>query len=118
MTWTTVLLENLDFREVISRYYGESSFFLADPPYYGREKHYFGGFTKSDHIELASMLKQIKGKCMVTYYGDPFILDLYSSFHVKTVDSLVGAVVKAELGQERRRETEFLFMNYDPDRLD
>lgn len=114
---STVLLENLDYREVIRRYDGPDSYFVVDPPYAGKEKHYFGGFTKSDHMELAAMLHQIKGKCMVTYYGDPMILELYSDFYVRTVDARVGAVVKAELGQERRRETEFFFMNYDPDDL-
>lgn len=112
---SSVLLENLDFREVITRYDGESTFFVIDPPYFGRERHYFGGFTKNDHIELATMLKQIKGKCMVTYYGDPFILNLYQDFNVRTVEARVGAVIKAELGQKRRRETEYFFMNYDPD---
>ncbi|WP_054943596.1 DNA adenine methylase [Paenibacillus ihuae] len=112
-----VLLECLDFRDVISKYDGPETLFFLDPPYFGKEKHYFGGFTKSDHMELARMLHQIQGKCLVTYYGDPFILDLYSDFHVRTVTARVGAVVKAELGQARRRETEFFFMNYDPDSL-
>ncbi|MFD2614670.1 hypothetical protein [Paenibacillus gansuensis] len=63
------------------------------------------------------MLHEIQGKCLVTYYGDPFILDLYGDFHVRTMDTRVGAFVKSELGQERRRETEYIFMNYDPDSL-
>lgn len=112
---SSVLLECLDFRDVISKYDGKDTMFFVDPPYFGREKHYLGGFTKFDHMELASMLHQIQGKCLVTYYGDPFILDLYGDFHVQTMDARVGAVVKSELGQERRRETEFFFMNYNPD---
>ncbi|MFC5402319.1 DNA adenine methylase [Cohnella soli] len=114
---STVLLENLDFREVIARYDGESTFFVVDAPYFSKEHYYLGGFSKNDHIELASMLKQIKGKCMVTYYGDPFILELYHGFYVRTVETKVGTVAKAQLGQERRRETEFFFMNYNPDSL-
>ncbi|MFX3639870.1 MAG: hypothetical protein ACE3L7_14640 [Candidatus Pristimantibacillus sp.] len=61
------------------------------------------------------MLHNIKGKCMVTYYGDPLILDLYKDWHCVTFDARVGAVVKAELGQTRKLETEFVFMNYTPD---
>ncbi|MBT2293060.1 DNA adenine methylase [Paenibacillus albidus] len=115
---SSVLLECLDFPDAISKYDGKDSFFFIDPPYFGKEKHYFGGFTKFDHMELARMLHIIEGRCLVTYYGDPFILDLYSDFHVRTVNARVGAVVKAELGQARRRETEFFFMNYDPASLE
>jgi DNA adenine methylase len=68
-------------------------------------------------MELARMLHQIQGKCLVKYYGDPFILDLYGDFHVRTMDARVGAVVKSELDQEWRRETEYFFMNYDPKSL-
>jgi DNA adenine methylase len=114
---STVLLECLDFREVISRYDAKDTLFFVDAPYYGKEKYYLGGFNKFHHMELARILHQIQGKCLVTYYGDPFILDLYKDFHVRTVDARVGAVVKAELGEKRRKETEFFFMNYDPDSL-
>jgi DNA adenine methylase len=114
---STVLLECLDFREVISRYDGPNTLFFVDAPYFLREKYYLGGFNKFLHMELARMLHQIQGKCLVTYYGDPFILNLYSDFHVRTVDARVGGVVKAELGEQQRKETEFFFMNYDPDSL-
>ncbi len=114
---SSVLLECLDFREVISRYDSGSTLFFIDPPYYGKEKYYFGGFNKFLHMELARMLHQIQGKCLVTYYGDPFILDLYRDFHVRTIDARVGAVVKADLGEKRRKETEYFFMNYDPNTL-
>lgn len=114
---SSVLLECLDYRDVIAKYDGKDTMFFIDPPYFGKEKHYFGGFTKADHMELARMLHQIKGKCLVTYYGDPLILELYQDFYVRTVEARVGAIVKADLGQERRKETEFFFMNYNPDSI-
>lgn len=36
-------------------------------------------------------------------------MDLYSDFYIRTVDARIGAVVKAEHGQQRRTETEFLY---------
>jgi DNA adenine methylase len=66
-------------------------------------------------INLAEMLNNIEGKCMVTYYGDPEILELYKGWHYVTVQAKVGSVKKASLGQSSREETEYLFMNYIPD---
>lgn len=110
----TVLIESLDFREIIKRYDGPDSCFFIDPPYVDREHFYLGGFTAKDHIELVNLLHNIQGKCIVTYYGHPLILELYKDFYYQNVDARVGAVVKAELGQIRRKETEFIFTNYDP----
>jgi DNA adenine methylase len=52
---------------------------------------------------------------MVTYYGDPMILELYKDWHCVTFEAKVGTVAKAELGQTRRVETEYVFMNYVPE---
>ncbi|GIQ67168.1 hypothetical protein PACILC2_57360 [Paenibacillus cisolokensis] len=41
---------------------------------------------------------------------------LYRGWHCVTLDAKVGSVVKASLGQKRREETEYLFMNYVPKR--
>lgn len=111
-----VMIECLDFREVIKRYDGPDVFFFVDPPYVGRENCYKGGFREEDHAELAEMLKHIEGKCLVTYYGDPLVLELYKEWNYVTIEAKVGAVVKASLGQKRRMETEYLFMNYVPKR--
>lgn len=113
----SILIESLDFREVIKRYDGPDTFFFIDSPYVDKEHFYLGGFNKKDHIDLAELLHSIQGKCLVTYYGHPLVLDLYKDFHIRTVEARVGAVVKAEQGQERRSETEFFFMNYDPDEV-
>lgn len=114
----SVLIECLDFREVISRYDGPDVFFAVDPPYVGREDCYKGGFRYEDHVELANLLRHIEGKCLVTYYGDPLVLELYQGWHCVKLDAKVGAVVKASLGQKRRVETEYLFMNYVPERAE
>ncbi|MCM3130545.1 DNA adenine methylase (plasmid) [Paenibacillus urinalis] len=109
-----VMIECLDYREIIKRYDGPEVFFFIDPPYVGRENCYKGGFRQEDHVELAEMLKHIEGKCLVTYYGDPLVLELYKDWNYVTLEAKVGSVVKASEGQKRRTETEYLFMNYSP----
>ncbi|MGF7535545.1 DNA adenine methylase [Bacillus mexicanus] len=109
-----VLIECLDFREIIKRYDGPNTFFYIDPPYVGRENYYKGGFTEKDHIELAELLRNIKGKALVSYYPDPLIESLYKDWNIKSMNAVVGTGVhKAEKGQSKKRETELFIMNYD-----
>lgn len=110
-----VLIECLDYSEILTRYDSKETYFFIDAPYLGRESMYKCGFQWEDHVKLAEMLRNIEGKCIVTYYGDPEILELYEGWHYVTVKAKVGSVKKANLGQSRREETEFLFMNYIPD---
>lgn len=111
-----VMIECLDFREIIKRYDSPESYFYIDPPYVGRESYYKGGFSESDHIELAEMLRTIKGKALVSYYPDPLIDSLYSDWRIEKTDALVGAgVCKAERGQKKKKETELFIMNYEED---
>ncbi|MDH6674946.1 DNA adenine methylase [Paenibacillus sp. LBL] len=108
-----VMIECLDYKDLIQRYDSSGTFFFVDPPYVDREQYY--KFAFDEHVQLAEMLHNIKGKCMVTYYGDPLILELYQDWHRVTFEAKVGSVVKAELGQTRKVETEYVFMNYIPE---
>jgi DNA adenine methylase len=110
-----VMIECMDFREIIDRYDSPETTFFIDPPYFGREGMYKGGFTEKDHIELAEILNKIKGKALVTYYHHPLIDSLYKSWNVAEINCVVGTGVhKAERGEKKKRETEVMFMNYNP----
>lgn len=109
-----VMIECLDYKEFIQRYDSPGTFFFVDPPYVNREHYY--KFSFDEHELLAEMLHNIQGRCMITYYGDPMILELYKDWHCLTFESKVGTVTKAEHGQKRRIETEYVFMNYVPER--
>ncbi|RRJ54695.1 DNA adenine methylase [Paenibacillus oralis] len=111
-----VMIEQRDFRDIIEIYDSPNTFFFCDAPYVNRERRYKGGFSKGDHIDLANLLSKIQGKAMVTYYGHPLILELYSSWRLETVDAAVGGVTKGELGESRNRKTEHIFMNYQYER--
>jgi DNA adenine methylase len=64
--WRDVLIENLDFRQVIKKYDSNQTVFYLDPPYVNRaEEHYGTPFTAGDLRDLASMLAQIRGRFLL-----------------------------------------------------
>jgi len=64
--WKDVVIENLDFRQVIRKYDGGRTVFYLDPPYPDRSKDYYGTpFTVGDLREVAQMLTQIKGRFLL-----------------------------------------------------
>jgi len=92
-------IENLDYKEVISKYDSESAFFYVDPPYFGKEEYYINhDFGKETHKELANVLNNIKGKFLLSYYYFDGIEDLYSNCKFDSRMTIMG--------------TEFLIMNY------
>jgi DNA adenine methylase len=64
--WRDIVIENLDFRDVIRRYDSERTVFYLDPPYVGRSEDYYGTpFTVSDLRDLAAMLTRIRGRFLL-----------------------------------------------------
>jgi DNA adenine methylase len=65
-TWKDVVIENLDFRDVIKKYDTKRTVFYLDPPYPDRAKDYYGtAFTVDDLREMAQMLTQIEGRFLL-----------------------------------------------------
>lgn len=110
-----VTIENLDFREVINRYDSEGSLFLCDPPYYGAESHYgnseFEQFSSRDHVDLCEMLKNIKGKFLLTYGEHPVIRELYKGFDIKMMDRVENTSLTKDK-EERVKAVDLLISNY------
>ena len=103
-----VIIEKQDFEKLIARFDTPNTFFYLDPPYYTKEHLYdredANAFTK--HDELAAILKQIKGKFLLSYNNDPHIKQLYDGCIVEEVEtqySVSGAF---------QTETELLIRNY------
>jgi len=84
-----VIIEKQDFAKLIARFDTPNTFFYLDPPYYTKEHLYdrddADAFTK--HEELAAILKQIKGKFLLSYNNDPYIRDLYKSLVIEEVEA-------------------------------
>jgi DNA adenine methylase len=54
-------IENLDFRELISKYDSYKTFFYLDPPYIMSGSQYKYSFTMNDFIDLKNILNNVKG---------------------------------------------------------
>lgn len=90
---------NLDYKEIINKYDSKETFFYLDPPYMGREKYYINhSFSEESHYELASILNNIKGRFVLSYYYFDGIEELYQNFRFESKKTIMG--------------TEWLIMNY------
>lgn len=72
-----VIIENLDFRECLDRFDKDDTLFYLDPPYLAEtrsQKHgYKFEFTQKDHFDLVDLIKNIKGKFVLSgYFGPPY----------------------------------------------
>ncbi|MDR2147707.1 MAG: DNA adenine methylase [Tannerella sp.] len=97
---------------IIRRYDCADAFHFLDPPYVGSDMaHYTGMFNEQNLEELLYLCTSLKGKFMLTMYPNRVIRE-YSDrcgWHIHTVERQVSAC-KAE---HRRRQEEWMVMNYD-----
>ena len=77
-----VVIENKSYDGMIKTYDKVDTFFYLDPPYHETEGYYGTGFNDDDHRKLCEMLKNIKGKFVLSYNDDEFVRELYKDFEV------------------------------------
>jgi len=110
---STVIIENLDWRECISRYDREGVVMYIDPPYPENGVNYVHNMRSwTDHRELAHYLLNSKSKWILSSYDTPEIRELYSQHHIIPVTSSSGMRVKKE-NTSRVVVKEVLITNYD-----
>jgi len=106
-----VFIENLDFEKLIAKYDSETAFFYLDPPYYKKEKLYErdGAALFDAHERLAEVLKNIKGKFLLSYNDVPYIRELYNApgINIETVESAYT------MSGKPTKCIELLISNYD-----
>ncbi len=108
-----VQIENAPALEVIERYDTKNTLFYLDPPYvhdsrndtraYGRE------MTDDEHIELADILRAIRGRAVISGYRTPLYDKLFDGW--KRID----APVKLCNSSKSNRQ-ESLWINFNPER--
>ncbi|MCG7655952.1 DNA adenine methylase [Wielerella bovis] len=102
-----VLLENLNYQEFIQRYDKPDTFFYIDPPYWDREYEYgIGLFGKADFEKLATQLRQIKGKFLLSINDKPQIRQIFAGFEMQTVQ------LRYSVHDSNKQGTELLIANY------
>jgi DNA adenine methylase len=112
-----VQIECLDFERVIDKYDGKDTLFYLDPPYVGVEHYYKTAgvnFTADDHIRLAAILKQIKGKFVLSYYENELVRKLYKRYNIikKEATKHSRGITRASGDKPRPKSVELLIRNY------
>ena len=118
-----VQLENRDFAFILDAYDGKDTFFYLDPPYVPETRRSGGEYTNEmtyeDHETLVGILKDIKGKAMLSGYAT----DLYDSldwqrYEIETISHAAGRTRASELQgkgnvKAKQKRTEVVWTNYD-----
>lgn len=102
-----------DFEEVAKKYDDKKAFHFMDPPYYGCEDLYKGGFKVEDHERLRSTAEDLKGKVMICYYDHPEIRKLYKGWYIDEYDTR-SKIRRREVGEKLEVARELIIMNYNP----
>lgn len=81
---SNVIIENLNYDTIINKYDKENVLFYCDPPYFLAERVYNKAkyFSNEDHLKLNEVLKNIKGKFILSYNDNDFIRQLYKGFNI------------------------------------
>lgn len=103
----TIIL-NKDYKEVIKKYDSPNTFFYIDPPYSmsKREDYYEGQYININ--ELYNLLKNIKGKFLMSYDNDTYTKNLFKDFDMLKVKTIYSGATNIE----SRSKIEILIKNY------
>lgn len=111
-----VYIECLPYQEFITRYDRPDTLFYLDPPYWNCENDYGKGiFGKADFDELAKLLKEIKGKFIMSINDVPEIRRIFRAFYIMEVQTRYTIATK-EAGQSKQAK-ELLISNIGFDTL-
>lgn len=95
---SSVIIENLDFIEVIDRYDGGRALVYLDPPYYGGEGDYGKSlFSRSRFVDLATRLSRLAGTFILSINDVPAIREIFGDFamlEVQTKYTIQGGEAK------------------------
>lgn len=108
-----VVVENLDFEELIHRYDSPNTLFYADPPYVETESYYDNAnFGQKDHERLANAAHALQGKILISYNACPIVYQLYATnqFMIEEMERLSNMAQRYEAG---KMYAEYLISNYD-----
>ena len=75
---------NGDYKEIVYLYDNRDTFFYVDSPYLGNETYYTNHtfLKRENHIELANILKNIKGRFLLSYQDRPLMRELYDGYNI------------------------------------
>lgn len=78
-------IEHLPWQDCLRRYDRPHTFFYMDPPYWKTEG-YGVPFDFEQYLEMAELLKRLKGKAIISLNDHPEIRECFADFHIETTD--------------------------------
>ena len=103
-----VVIENLDFEQLLRIYDRPGALFYADPPYYEAEKYYPDRFQPEDHVRLRDALGRLRGRFVLSYNDCPEVRALYQGYPMVEAERQDSLVSKSG----GRRYKELMIKNY------
>ncbi|MFM0595312.1 DNA adenine methylase [Paraburkholderia dilworthii] len=82
---SNTFVEHLDWKTCIDRYDRPHTLFYLDPPYWETEG-YGVPFPYEEYVAMATRLRALKGKAIVSLNDHPAIRQAFDGFHIETVD--------------------------------
>lgn len=99
-----VMIENLNYADLISQKDTADTLFYLDPPYYECENYYGKNiFGRDDFDNLKNMLLNIKGKFILSLNDVPEVRELFKDFNIHSKKirwSVNSTTSNDELGKE------------------
>lgn len=112
-----IQIENLDFRDCITKYDKENTLFYLDPPYIQEtrklKKGYDNEMSEEDHKDLVDLLLNVKGKVVLSGYDHEIYNKLEKNGWKKV---LLGSYAKRSMqSNDGKLESgeEFVWVNFD-----
>ncbi|NMG60421.1 DNA adenine methylase [Geitlerinema sp. P-1104] len=111
-----VQIENAPALEVIERYDDPQTLFYCDPPYPhdSRSDTNAYGFemTETEHLKLADILHNVKGKVAISSYHGPLMDELYKDWNYIESSPKKAHSTNTRLDQVKQNRVEVLWTNY------
>lgn len=83
-----VVIENLDWRDILARYDRPDTLFYLDPPYWDCENDYGRGlFSQDDFTAMADLLRCLKGRFILSLNDVPQIHKIFACFTIRSVST-------------------------------
>jgi len=106
----TVIIENLNWKELVKRYDDPRTVMYLDPPYPDNNCNYQYNMRRAeDHVELANWMKTAKSKLILTCYNKAAIRAIYSDLNMIEINFASGMNFK----NGERLNKELIFANFD-----
>jgi DNA adenine methylase len=98
-----VTIEHLDWQACMTRYDTPATFFFCDPPYW-QTASYGVDFGMEQYEALASTLRNLKGRALLTINDHPDMRRIFAGFRLKRLATRYSIGQSAKAKQAQRHE--------------